>query len=200
MKAGRDDRVDAFIANAADFAKPILTELRRRIHANVPGVEETIRWRMPYFRYKGQLLAGMAAFKSHCAFGFWHPLMRDGDTSLEGMGQFGKIRSLKDLPGEASFARLAKKAAKLIDDGVKAPPRPKRDANRRIAVPADLRAELAKNAKARANFEAFSASCRDEYVKWIVEAKREETRARRVATTVIQCAEGKKLDWRYDRA
>jgi hypothetical protein len=141
----------------------------------------------------------MAAFKAHCGFGFWHPLMRDGDSSLEGIGQFGKIRTPADLPSETAFARAAKKAKRLVDDGVKAPPRPKRDPNRKIAVPADLRAALAKNAEARANFETFSASCRDEYVKWIVEAKREETRAKRVATTVAQSAQGKKLYWSYEK-
>ena len=195
----KDPRIDAFIANANDFAKPILEELRRRVHKAVPGVEETIRWGMPYFRYKGQLFAGMAAFKAHCGFGFWHPLMRKDDPSPEGILSFGKIRSVADLPGDAAFARLARKAKKLADDGVKAPPRARRDPNRRIVVPADLRAALAKNAKARARFDAFSASCREEYVKWIVEAKREETRAKRVATTVAQSAEGKKLYWQYEK-
>ncbi len=194
----KDCRVDVFIADANDFARPILEELRRRVHVNIPEIEETIRWGAPYFRYKGQLYAGMAAFKAHVGFGFWHPLMRDDDNSLEGILQFGRIRSLADLPSETAFARLAKKAKKLADEGVKGPPRPKRDPNRRIAVPADLRAALAKNAKAREHFDAFSPSCREEYVKWIVEAKREETRAKRVAATVAQSAEGKKLYWRYE--
>jgi len=198
VSGARDPRVDAFIANANGFARPILEELRSRVHAHVPGVEETIRWGMPYFRYKGRLFAGMAAFKAHCGFGFWHPLMRKDDPSPEGILSFGKLRSLDDLPSASAFAKLAKKAKKLADDGVKGPPRPKRDPNRRIAVPADLRAALAKNTKARAHFDAFSASSREEYVKWIVEAKREETRAKRVATAVAQSAEGKKLYWKYD--
>ena len=197
--ATKDPRVDAYIEKSQDFAKPILAELRLRVHEQVPAIEEDIKWGFPAFMYKGKIFFGMSAFKAHCGAGFWHPLMRSEDKSPEGIGEFGKITSIDELPSRTEFAKLAKKAKKLADQGVKAPPRPKRDPNRRIAVPADLRAALAKNAKARTNFEAFSPSSREEYVKWIVEAKREETRAKRVATTVAQSAEGKKLHWRYER-
>jgi uncharacterized protein YdeI (YjbR/CyaY-like superfamily) len=194
----KDPRVDEFIDEANAFARPILVELRKRVHAAVPDVEETIRWGMPFYRYKGQLFAGMGAFKAHCTFGFFHPLMRDGDTSLEGMGQFGQIRSVADLPSAGAFARLAKRAKTLADNGVKGPPRPKPDPNRKVAVPRDLASALAKNARARANFEAFAPGCRAEYVKWIEEAKRDETRKSRIATTVAQSAAGKKLYWKYE--
>ncbi len=195
----RDKRVDEYIKGAPEFARPILVELRKRVHASVPGVEETIRWSAPYFQYSGQLLCGMSAFKAHCAFGFWHPLMRDTDKSLEGMGQFGKIESLHDLPSLTEFKRFAAKAKKLVDEGVKGPARPKPAKNRTVTVPADLKAALAKNTKARATFDEFSYSARKEYVEWVEEAKREATRAQRVATAVKQLAEGKKLYWKYDR-
>lgn len=194
----RDPRVDAYVENAPEFARPILKELRKRIHGAVPGVEETIRWSAPYFQYGGQLLCGMSAFKAHCAFGFWHPLMRGHDRSLEGMGQFGKIESLGDLPSLSTFRQLAAKARRLVDDGVKGPARAKPPKNRVLAVPADLNAALAKNAKARAAFDDFSYSARKEYVEWIEEAKREATRAQRIATTLRQLAEGKKLYWKYE--
>jgi len=196
--ASRDKRIDDFIAKAPDFAKPILKELRKRVHDAVPEVTETIKWSMPYFEYGGKAFAGMAAFKAHCAFGFWHPLMRNGDTSLEGMGQFGRIESVKDLPSATEFARLARKAKKLVDDGVKAPKRAAPPKDRVLAVPEDLRALLAKNTKARATFEGFSYSKRKEYVEWIVGAKREETRTKRLETTIAQLAEGKSLMWKYE--
>ena len=194
----KDPRVDAYIAGAPEFARPILKELRKRVHASIPGVDETIKWNVPYFQYKDALVGGMAAFKAHCAFGFWHPLMRNGDTSLEGMGQFGKIASVDDLPFLTQFTKLAGKARRLIDDGVKATP-PKRAKKPPVKVPLDLAALLKKNAKARATFEGFSESKRREYVDWINSAKREETRAQRLATTVAQLAEGKSLMWKYER-
>lgn len=192
----KDKRVDAYIAGAGAFAKPILKELRRRMHASLPGVTETIKWSAPTFEYKGKMVGGMAAFKAHCAFGFWHLHLRQGDTSLEGRNGFGRIESIEELGTEKAFAALAKKAKQLIDDGVKAPPRPKKP-RVEIVVPEDLAAALKKNAKARAAFDGFSYSHRKEYVEWITEAKRPETRAKRLATTLEWLADGKPRHWKY---
>ena len=193
----KDKRVDEYIAGAPEYARPILKELRKRVHASVPGAGETIKWGMPYFEYKGSPLAGMSAFKAHCGFGFWHPRMRSRDKSPEGIGQFGKITSVADLPPAAEFSKLAKKAQRLVDGGVKSSlPRTKKPP---VAVPADLAALLKKDAKARATFEEFSESKRREYVDWITGAKRDETRAQRLATTLEWLGEGKSLMWKYER-
>ncbi len=194
----RDKRVDDYIDNAPDFARPILEEIRARVHASNPDVVEDLKWGAPHFTYKGKLYAGMSAFKQHCAFGFWHPLMRPNDKSLEGMGQFGKIASLKDLPTKAEFAKLAKKAKQLADDGVKPPARPK-TAPKPVVVPPALAAALKKSAKARATFDGFSPSHRREYAQWVAEAKTEETRDRRVAQSIEWLAEGKQRHWKYQK-
>jgi hypothetical protein len=195
----RDKRVDAYIAKSPEFARPILEELRARVHANVADAEEDIKWGFPAFMYKGRILFGMSAFKAHCGAGFWHPLMRSRDKSPEGIGEFGKMTAVGDLPSRAAFAKLAKQAKKLVDDGVTGPKRAAAPRDRTVEVPADLAALLAKNAKARATFEGFSYSKRKEYVEWITSAKRDETRAKRLATTIAQLAEGKSLMWKYER-
>jgi hypothetical protein len=194
----KDKRVDAYIAKSQDFAKPILEELRARMHEHVPDIEEDIKWGFPAFMYKGRIFFGMSAFKAHAGAGFWHPLMRTNDKSPEGIGEFGKITAVDQLPSRAQFAKLAKKARKLTDDGVEGPPRPKPDPNRKVVVPKDLASLLAKNAKARATFEGFPYSKKNEYVTWIDGAKREETRLKRLDTTVKQLAEGKSLMWKYE--
>jgi hypothetical protein len=193
----KDPRVDAYIEDAPEFARPILAAIRKRMHASVPGLEETLKWRSPHFMYKGGLFSGMAAFKRHCTFGFWHPLMRGGDTSLEGMGRF-RLESTGDVPSAAEFAKLAREAKRLVDEGVKAPAKP-REKRKPARIPPDLAKALAANPKAKASFDGFSPSSRREYIEWILEAKRDETRAQRIATTVKQVAEGKKLYWKYDR-
>jgi uncharacterized protein YdeI (YjbR/CyaY-like superfamily) len=139
----------------------------------------------------------MSAFKAHAGCGFWHPLMRTTDKSPEGIGEW-RITSIDQLPSRTEFAKLAKKAKKLEDDGVKGPPRPKPNPNRRIVVPKELAARLAKNAKARATFEGFPYYKKNEYVTWINEAKREETRAQRLATTIEWLAEGKSRMWKME--
>ncbi len=72
-----------------------------------------------------------------------------------------------------------------------------RKAKSEVDVPDELAAALKKNAKARATFEGFSPSHRREYVEWITEAKREQTRARRIAQAVAWMAEGKARNWKY---
>ena len=119
----KDPRVDAYISKAAPFAQPILKHLRKVVHAGCPQVEETIKWSMPHFDYKG-IMCGMAAHKQHCSFGFW----QEAELALEkerrnsdGMGHFGRITSLKDLPDEQTLIGYVRKAVALKDSGVKKP-------------------------------------------------------------------------------
>jgi uncharacterized protein YdeI (YjbR/CyaY-like superfamily) len=194
----RDPRIDAYIEKSADFAKPILRHLRDVVHEACPDVEEKMKWSFPHFDYKG-MMCSMASFKEHCTFGFWKPELVLGDAAKEGgMGQFGRITSVKDLPAKKVLAGYVKKAMRLNDEGVKPKRAQKSKMKKRdIDVPQDLVAALKKNAKARATFEAFSPSHRREYLEWITEAKREETRARRIAQAVEWMAEGKRRNWKY---
>ena len=195
----RDARIDAYIAKAAEFARPILRHVRALVHDACPEVGETLKWGMPSFEYKG-LLCGMAAFREHATFGFWkHDLLvKDDAKAREAMGSFGRLRSVGDLPPKRTLAGYVRRAMKLNDDGVKAP-RAKTRPKKPIPVHADFRAALAKNAKARAAFEAFPPSHKREYLEWIAEAKRDETRVRRVSQAVAWMAEGKPRNWKYMR-
>ncbi|HEX8644958.1 MAG TPA: YdeI/OmpD-associated family protein [Allosphingosinicella sp.] len=195
----RDPRIDAYIARQADFARPILEHLRAAVHAACPEAEETIKWSMPHFVYKGQNLAGMAAFKAHATFGFWRSKDVVGETGAErvAMGQFGRLTSIDDLPSPEILAALVEKAMAVTDSGVKRakpakPPKPD------LETPDDLSAALAGNPAARSTFDGFPPSCRREYVAWVVEAKRPETRARRIDQAVEWMAEGKRRNWKYE--
>jgi uncharacterized protein YdeI (YjbR/CyaY-like superfamily) len=195
----RDDRVDAYIAEAPEFARPILTHLREIVHAGCPEVEETMKWSRPHFLYKG-MFCGMSAFKEHCAFGFWKHSLVVGNGSQDekdGMGQFGKITTISDLPSRKILLGYIKEAMKLNDAGVKSPARTKPKTPRELIVPEDLRIALQKNNKAQATFEKFSPSHKREYIEWITEAKTEATRTRRLETTIEWLAEGKPRNWKY---
>jgi uncharacterized protein YdeI (YjbR/CyaY-like superfamily) len=195
----RDDRVDAYIAKSADFARPILTHLRDIVHAACPDVEETMKWSFPHFMYKG-ILCSMAAFKEHCSFGLWKSSLiveKAGDDVEKGMGQFGRITALSDLPSKKILSGYIKEAMKLNDTGVKSPTRSKLKTPRDVVVPDDLRSALQKNKKALATFEKLSPSHKREYIEWITEAKTEATRTRRLETAIEWMAEGKPRNWKY---
>ncbi len=193
-----DPRVDAYIAKKPDFARPILTHLREVVHASGPGVVETIKWGMPSFEYHG-ILAGMAAFKAHCVFGFWkHELILAGDPrAQEAMGSFGCLRTLDDVPSRAVLLRYLKVARKLNEDGVKAP-RTKTARKKPAAMHPDFAKALKRSAKARKTFDSFAPSHQREYMEWISDAKRDETRERRIETALEWLAEGKRRNWKYE--
>jgi len=200
-------RVDAYLARVSPFAQPILEHLRELVHRGCPSVEETIKWSRPFFQHRGMILCNMAAFKEHCSFGFWGEeigaVLREAKVlEGEGMGSLGRIASLKDLPSDKQMLGWIRQAAAFIDSGqhtspiaarhkVVKPPKPVAD------PPAEFAAALKKNKKAAAVFAAFSPSCKREYVEWIADAKRPETREKRIATAVEWIADGKQRNWKY---
>lgn len=194
----RDPRVDAYIANSAEFARPILERFREVVHGACPEAEETLKWGMPHFVHRG-ILCHMASFKAHCAFGFQKSaLLFDGAPKRkEAMGDLGRVTSIADLPPKKELSRLVKAARKLDEDGIAAP-RAKASPKPPVEVPGDLAAALKSNAKARAAFEAFPPGHRREYVEWITEAKQEATRRRRLAQAVEWMAEGRSRNWKYE--
>lgn len=208
--AHRDPRVDAYIARAEPFARPILEHVRALVHEGCPGVEETIKWGMPSFTHAGAILCGMAAFKRHASFGFWKHAEVVGEApASEGMGGFGKLLTIGDLPPKRRLLACVRKAARLnearLTTAGKGGSRPKATGAPRAAtrplpeMPGDFAEALRAVPKAGATFDAFPPSHRREYLEWIIEARREETRKRRIAQAVEWLAEGKSRNWKYER-
>lgn len=191
----QDPRIDAYIAKAAPFTQPILNHVRALVHKTIPGLEEALKWSTPHFVYRGKNLAGFAAFKAHAAV-MIHGDGRQGDA----MGQYGKVASLADLPPDTELATKLLEAKARIDRAgtalkpKAAPKSPKAE----IPLPDDLAAELARFQGARERWDTFAPSHRREYLEWLVEAKRSETRAKRMAQAAEWVADGKKRNWKYE--
>ena len=193
-----DPRVDAYIAKSAPFAQPILRHLRALVHRAAPAITETIKWGMPFFEHEGSV-CHMAAFKAHCAFGFWRGgrIEKTGKED-EAMGQFGRITNLTQLPPDTTVVALVQKAAALNLAGENAA-RPVKRPKEPIPMPADFRAALARSGAAQATFDGFAPSRQRDYLEWITEAKAAATRAKRIATAIEWLAEGKPRNWKYQR-
>ncbi|HEX4029256.1 MAG TPA: YdeI/OmpD-associated family protein [Terracidiphilus sp.] len=206
-KENRNPKVDAYIAKAQPFAKPILTHLRELMHKGCPGAEETIKWSRPFFEYRGAILGNMSGFKEHCSFGFWGEeigaVLRKAKAVQDGaMGSLGRITRLEDLPSDRDLLDWIRQAAGFVESGQYTSPIAARRkvvkaAKAAPTVPAEFAAALKKHKKAATAFEAFSPSCKREYVDWIAEAKRPETRDKRIGTAVAWIAEGKQRNWKY---
>lgn len=187
-----DPRVDAHIDASADFARPLLTWMRARVHAAVPETAESIKWSRPAFLLGGRPFAMMVAFKAHCSFGFWEHGAAEGET----VEQFRRITGFADLPDAATFETLVRAAADRLATGER-PKRPPRQPRPALEVPAELAVALAQDVQAQATFDAFPPSCRRDYCDWIGEAKRPATRARRVAEAIAWLRDGKRRNWKY---
>jgi uncharacterized protein YdeI (YjbR/CyaY-like superfamily) len=198
-----DPRIDAYIAKSEPFARPILSHIRKIVHQACPDVQETMKWSMPFFDYKGEMMCNMAGFKNHCSFGFWKAsLMNDPKNILThgktGMGDTGKLSSISNLPPEEDLFALIFEAMRLNDEGIKLPSKSK-PAKTEIIVPDYFLKILKENPDAEKAFFNFSYSHKKEYVNWIEGAKREETRQNRLTKAIEYLSEGKGKDWRYER-
>lgn len=198
----RNPAVDKYIANSAEFARPILTKIRALFHQACPNIEETMKWSFPHFEYKG-IVGSMAAFKAHASFGFWKgDLMKDKAKLLTTMGNtsmgHAKITSLADLPPDDVLLAYIKEAVELNEQGVKAD-KPRKEPKKPLTVPAYFLNALKKNKKAQATFLGFSPSHQREYVEWVTEAKQEKTRDERLAKAITMMAEGKSRHWKYQK-
>lgn len=201
----KEPKVDAYINKAADFAKPILNHFRELVHITCPEVQELIKWGFPHFDYLGGPMCSMASFKQHCAIGFWKASLMKNAPELAAnaktevsMGHLGRITTLKDLPKDKVIVAYIKEAMRLNEAGIKIE-KPKPEAKKEIEVPDYFRKALSKNKKAEKTFNEFAPSHRKEYITWITEAKTEETRNKRLATTLEWLSEGKNRSWNYQR-
>ena len=193
----RDPRIDAYIAKSAPFARPILVHLRALVHSAGPDAGETIKWGMPHFLFRGKIVAAMAAFKAHSAFMIHGD--EEGWAETEGMGSFGKITGLADLPSDAVLkAKLADALNRIETSGSAAPGRGSRAPKPEIPVPDDFAAALASVPRAKATMDGLAPSYRRDYLEWITGAKQTATRARRIAQAVEWLAEGKRRNWKYE--
>ena len=197
----KEKSVDAYISKSQDFARPVLKHFRELVHKGCPGVEEKMKWSFPTFNYKGSIICNMAAFKQHVSFGFWKAslLKKSGvlrPSDQKAMGQFGRVTKLSDLPTDKAILAMVKEAARLNEEGVKAPKKKKADI-KELVIPDYFIKALNKNKKAKKTFDDFSPSNKREYIEWITEAKTEATRDKRLNTSIEWLSEGKPRNWKY---
>jgi uncharacterized protein YdeI (YjbR/CyaY-like superfamily) len=193
----REPRIDAYIAKAAPFAQAILEKARERVHATLPDAEEAIKWSMPAYMVGGKLVLITAAFKAHAALNFWRGQeLESSHATVGAMGQFGKIKSVEELPSDAELDRLIREAAELAN-AAPAPRKTKHEPKPAPELHPDFAEALAKSPEARQVLDGFPPSAQRDYFEWISEAKQDATRQKRIATAIEWLGEGKRRHWKY---
>ena len=190
--------IDAYIAKAQPFARPILESVRERVHAVIPDVEEAMKWSMPAYLVAGKIVLITSSFKAHAALNFWRGQeIGDGQPKAGAMGQFGRLTSVDDLPPDRELDALIREAA-AIAKTAPAPRKAKHAPKPPPELHPDFAAALARAPKAKAALEAFPPSAQRDYFEWISEAKQDATRQKRIATAVEWLGEGKRRHWKYE--
>ena len=194
----REPRIDAYIAKAQPFARPILESVRERVHAVIPDVEEAMKWSMPAYLVAGKIVLITSSFKAHAALNFWRGQeIGDGQPKAGAMGQFGRLTSVDDLPPDRELDALIREAA-AIAKTAPAPRKAKHAPKPPPELHPDFAAALARAPKAKAALEAFPPSAQRDYFEWISEARQDATRQKRIATAVEWLGEGKRRHWKYE--
>ena len=187
MRSLKATSVDDYLARAPEVTRPVLAELRRIFLAASPKIEETIKWGVPIFTYKGDL-GGISASRAHVTWSLWKARQLNDPHKLIGHGILlgGRVASLAEMPPEAALTDLIRQAVDLNERGVKVPtPRPE--------TPADFAAAMKQSAEATKHYTAFTPARQWQYVNWIAAAKRPETRAKRIQSALQRIGEGKAM-------
>ena len=198
-RGNRIVEVDAYIKKSPEFARPILIKLRTLFHKASPQIQETMKWGVPHFEYKG-IVGSFAAFKHHVGFGFWKSkLLKDshklfGDDPKASMCS-SKFTSIDGLPSDKVLLSYIKQAVDLNQHEVKVPVNKRR--REKLTAPDYFLAALERNNKAAATYDGFSESNRRDYIEWLLDAKQEATREKRLKSALAWLAEGKPRNWKY---
>jgi len=189
--------VDEYIAKS-DSWRDELKRLREIL--NDTPLEETVKWGMPYYTWKGKNVVSIAAFSSY--FGLWFTqgaLLKDTEKILVN-AQEGKTKALrqwrmtsaKEIKARTIKAYV-KEAIAVVDEGREIKPARKKA----IVIPAELKTALNKDNKTAASFKKLTPGKQREYTAYIAEAKQAATKQRRIGKIVPMIQSGAGLNDKY---
>ena len=191
--------VEEFLEKEARW-QPELTRLRE-IMCSTP-LEETVKWGAPCYTLDGKLVVGLAGFKEHFALWFHQGALLSDPEQVLINAQEGRTKALRQwrmVSKKEIKVRTIKAYVKESIELLRAGKEIKPDRNKPLAVPPQLQAalKLKKNAKAKSAFATLTKGKQREYANYIAEAKREETKEKRLEKILPMIAAGKGLNDKY---
>ncbi len=193
----RSKTVEQYIA-AHDQWHDELVKLREVVLTS--GLDETIKWGAPVYTLDSKNVVGIGAFKSYFGLWFYQGALIDDSAGVLINAQEGKTKALRqwrmthrrDLKVRTVKAYV-KQAIDIQKRGLAM--RPERAKS--LDMPAELAAALGSNRKARGAFDKLTPGRQREYAGYIAEAKRADTKARRIEKILPMITAGKGLNDRY---
>jgi uncharacterized protein YdeI (YjbR/CyaY-like superfamily) len=158
-------------------------ELLRSVFSNLP-VEETIKWGAPTYVFNNKNIVGLAAFKNYCGLWFFQGSLLKDKHKVFINAQEGKTKAMLQWRFhslEGIDVVLIKEYVLEAIENVKAGKEIKPDRTKKeLKIPSELDNEFKLNTKFKSQFAALSNSKQREYANYILEAKREQTKKKRL--------------------
>ena len=171
--------VDDFINSQNQWKEELIT-LRNII--NSTELLETVKWGMPVYTINGKNVVGIGSFKAY--FGIWFyqgVFLKDTDKKLinaqdgvtKGMRQW-RMTSAEEIDEKLLLAYL-EEAIQNQKDGKEIKPEKKK-----LIIPGELKAAFGSDPKLKKAFEKFNLTKQREFAEHIIDAKREDTKKKRL--------------------
>lgn len=190
--------IDAYLHKVSDEQRPILELIRKTINQIDDRIQEDWKWGAPCFNMDG-LICWFVGFKTHVGLNFFkgalikdtHKVFVETDDADKG-NRMIHFKTLDEVKANV-IQDYVKQAIVLNEQNIKVD-----FAKKQIVEIPDYFAEaLSKNKAAQKVFENFTNAQRRDYIEWLVDAKRETTRDKRMAQAIEWIAEGKVRNWKY---
>ncbi|MFK7821093.1 MAG: YdeI family protein [Planctomycetaceae bacterium] len=186
--------VDHFIESAEQF-QPELIQLRDIL--NSLDLEEGLKWSFPCYTHAGQNVVGLCCFKAYFGIWFFQGALLKDDRSVLTNAQEGKTKAMRQWRMIASkdikprfIKAYVKEAIELAKQGRSI----KFDRSKPLVVPPQLQQALSQNTKAAKAFAQLTKGKQREYADYISNAKREQTKATRLAKIMPMIQSGQGLN------
>ncbi|MCM4159975.1 hypothetical protein FHG64_14020 [Antarcticibacterium flavum] len=167
---------------------------------NTFPLKETIKWGAPVYTYKGKNLIGLAGFKNHYALWFFQGSLLQENTQLLHNAQEGKTQTLRQIrfnsqsePDLKLLGPYIQEMVEILDRGIIPP---KATIKKLIIIPEFL--EIFRSQQdLEGLFTSLPVGKQREYISYISEAKRAETKKSRLEKIIPLIREGKGLNDKY---
>lgn len=189
--------VDEYLDRAVRWQKE-LAKLREVLLST--GLEETVKWGAPCYTSDGKNIVGIGGFKSYVGLWFFQGALLQDEAGVLINAQEDKTKAMRQWRFESMKdikVRQIKSYVKEAIEHQRAGREIKADRRKPVVVPKELKAALSKNKEARDAFAAMSVSCQRAYAEHIAEAKRDETKERRLEKIMPMIAAGGGLHDKY---
>lgn len=177
------------------------TVLRLRAILQQTELNETLKWGIPSYQINGKNVVGIGAFKSYAGLWFYNgSFLKDASKVLIN-AQEGKTKGLRqwrftslDELDETLIMEYVLEAIQNQKEGkeVKAEKKP-------LVIPNELREALAADLQLSEAFDELKLTTKREFAEYIQEAKREQTKADRLAKIIPMIKVGMGLNDKYKK-